>query len=348
MDNIFIVAGGTGGHINAALSLGDCYGEEYNIHYLSGTRYLDYQLFKSYQCKHLSSKPLRTKNPITLLKNITLNCIVFIQIMKLYLNKTPKFIIGCGGYVCGPTLLAGKILGIPIFIVEQNAVAGLTNRLLAKIANKVFTNFEKTKGLENCTSVIVAGNPIRSQIQDSKIDEVNNKINLLVFGGSLGATQINNIIYKLIDDWKSTHLNIVHQVGKGNLCETTRNSNINYNQKEYIEDMSEEYQKSHIILSRAGASTISELRVVKRPCILIPYPAATDNHQWYNAKELKEENLSYIEVLDPNVDENTLYKQVVEGLEKIINEGLFYQNNLNEKPATEKIKSEIEKYVRSK
>ena len=348
LENIFVVAGGTGGHINAALSVGDIFKDEYQINYLSGTRYLDYQLFKNKNCEYLASRPLRTKNPITLVKNLLLNMIVFIKIIFMYLKKKPKFIIGAGGYVCGPTLLAGKLLGIPIFIIEQNAVAGLTNRLLSKISLKVFTNFEKTKGLEGLNNILVAGNPIRAQIRPSKIPSINDYVQILVFGGSLGATQINSVMTKLLKDWSGEKLRIIHQVGKGNLKNEVSNQKIEYIQTEYIDDMNKEYEKAHIIISRAGASTISELRVVKRPSILIPYPAATDNHQWYNAQELKQENLSFIEVFDPKLDEDELYKSVKTGIEKIIVEQKFYQNELDEVPATEKIKLEINKYVRSK
>lgn len=346
MRNVFLVAGGTGGHINAAISVGEELSDKYNIIYLSGTRYLDYQLFKNFECIHLDSKPLRTKNPFTLIKNILLNLLVFLKILVLFIKKKPSFILGAGGYVCGPTLLAGKVLGKPIFIIEQNAVAGLTNKLLAKISTKIFTNFKQTKGLEG-SQIVVAGNPIRSNIKESKIPR-NTPIRILVFGGSLGATQINRVIENIINIWVGKEIEIMHQVGKGNLTKKEFMSEaVTYRATEYIEDMDTEYEKSQIIIARAGASTISELRVVKRPAILIPYPAATDNHQWYNAHELKNEDLSYIEVLDPKLNDELLTNKVIEQLDIIINQEKFYQNKFDEVPAAKIIRMEVEKYVRS-
>lgn len=143
-----LVAGGTGGHINAALAVGEALeAEGFDIRYLTGKRHLDYQLFKNKPVKHLNSRPLRTNNPFTLLKNILLNILSFISIFSLYLKKRPDFVVGAGGYVCGPTLLAGYLLFIPVFIIEQNAVMGLTNRLLGWFSRRIFVHFSRTLGL---------------------------------------------------------------------------------------------------------------------------------------------------------------------------------------------------------
>jgi len=346
---IYIAAGGTGGHINAALSLGEVFSSDYDVRYLSGTRYLDYQLFNNKQCTHLVSKPLRTKNPITLFLNISFNLIVFIKIMLSYVNIRPAFLLGAGGYICGPTLLAGKLLGIPIFIVEQNAVMGMTNKILSKFADKIFTNFEKTKGIANLKNVIVSGNPIRSTIKSSINTLIENDgVNILIFGGSLGASQLNEAIEGLVQIWDGSQLNILHQVGRNNInnFEVT-NKKINYKQLEYIDDMNEKYNWCNVIISRAGASTVSELRVVKRPTIIVPFPQATDNHQYFNAMELKKEDGFLVEILDQSKKGKDLTMDIKNSLLNIIKNNLVYQNENKAENASEMIKKEIEIYVRN-
>lgn len=345
MKQICIAAGGTGGHINAALSVGEAF-NNYKVLYLSGTRYLDYQLFKNQNVIHFESKPLRTKNPFTLMYNIALNLFVFFRILMTYIVNRPKFVVGAGGYICGPTLLAAKILFIPIFIIEQNAVVGMTNKILSKFSDLIFTNFKNTRGLKNNNKIIRSGNPISSKINEST-NSINEKIKILVFGGSLGATQINYAIKQYLRINSSREVEIIHQVGKDKLSnEIIKNKNIIYNQFEYIDNMDKKYEWANIIISRAGASTISELRKVKKPSILIPYPQATDNHQYYNACQLKEENGFYVDILDQKLEGIELSEKLQESIEKIILEKQFYKNDIEIEVATKIIKDEIENYVR--
>jgi UDP-N-acetylglucosamine--N-acetylmuramyl-(pentapeptide) pyrophosphoryl-undecaprenol N-acetylglucosamine transferase len=347
MEKIYIAAGGTGGHINAALSLGDEFKSSYVVKFISGTRYLDYQLFADYNCLHINSKPLRTKNPIKFILNTLFNIKVFISIFFKYLLNRPAFIVGAGGYVCGPALLAGKIIGIPIFIIEQNAVVGMTNRILSRFANMIFTNFKITKGLQASTKIIQTGNPVRSQIKPSE-NIILETVNILIFGGSLGATQINKAIeiYVGLDQIKK--LNIIHQVGKNNINPSVFiGNNIDYTQLEYINDMDEKYKWCNIIIARSGASTVSELRVVKRPTLLIPFPLATDNHQYLNAKELKEEDGFYVEIINHKLIGESLANEIAVGIKKIITDNKYYQKKIPNENASSQIRKEIETYVRN-
>ncbi len=321
MEKIYLVAGGTGGHINAALSIGKDYKKTYDVHYITGTRYLDYQLFKGENVIHLESKPLKVKNPIYLSVNIVKNIFVFIKLIFLFLKTKPKFFIGAGGYVCGPALLAGWILRKPIFIIEQNATVGLTNKLLAKISNRVFVHFEKTRGLENHNNLVLAGNPIRKDIGFSEQKLEGDKIKVLAYGGSLGANQINKSLYKYVPH-KKENIHIHHQVGKDNI-----NPEIvakNYEQMEYISDMQKEYDWANIIVARSGASTVAELRVVGKPCILIPFPGHSDHHQQYNAEELKKDANFPVMILNSMAST----KQLAEELEDIIENFEFSDKKL--------------------
>jgi UDP-N-acetylglucosamine--N-acetylmuramyl-(pentapeptide) pyrophosphoryl-undecaprenol N-acetylglucosamine transferase len=311
--NIYIAAGGTGGHINAALSLGRDFESQFEVQYISGTRYLDYQLFKDKKVIHIDSKPLRVKNPFVLILNILKNIIVFTELLFIFLKNKPQFLIGAGGYVCGPTLLAGKILGRKIFIIEQNATLGLTNKILSKISNRIFVHFEQTDGLEKSEKVVLSGNPIRQGIKHSMQVLSDNVINILVYGGSLGARQLNQAVELLHDE--NVKYNILHQVGKNNI--TIKSRTKNYEQVEYIEDMQKAYDWANIIIARAGASTVAELRIVGKPCILIPFPGHADNHQVHNATELKRSSDFPVIVIDNKKVKNDLKEEILRTIRSI-------------------------------
>lgn len=321
-----LVAGGTGGHINAALAIGEALKEKgFDILYLTGQRPLDYKLFKDQNVIHLNSKPLRTNNPITLLKNIVLNVISFFTIFKIYLSKRPSFIVGAGGYVCGPTLLAGFLQFIPVFIIEQNAVMGLTNRILGWISAKIFVHFSKTKGLSASLKhkVRVVGNPTRKSIQPVAKKQFDGRLKVLVFGGSLGATQINKVIFDILKKSPVPALSIHHQLGSGQKAPEIA-TQVEYVPMDYIENIHSEYEWCDVIIARAGASTVSELAIIKKPVLIFPYPAATDNHQFYNAQIFKEESDFTVDVLDPRLPHDECVKRVEEFLVKASKEELKY------------------------
>jgi UDP-N-acetylglucosamine--N-acetylmuramyl-(pentapeptide) pyrophosphoryl-undecaprenol N-acetylglucosamine transferase len=310
---IYIAAGGTGGHINAALSLGRDFESQYEVKYITGTRYLDYQLFKDKKVIHIDGKPLRVKNPFVLILNILKNINVFIKLLSIFLKNKPRFLIGAGGYVCGPTLLAGKMLGRKIFVIEQNATLGLTNKILSKISDKIFVHFEQTHGLEKNEKVILSGNPIRQGIKYSKQVLNDKDINILVYGGSLGARQINQAVELMSDG--DVKYNILHQVGKNNI--TIKNKKTHYEQVEYIEDMQKAYDWANIVVARAGASTVAELRIVGKPCILIPFPGHADNHQVHNATELKRVSNCPVIVLDNKKEKKELIEEIMRKIDTI-------------------------------
>lgn len=343
MKSVFIVAGGTGGHINAALSMGDELSSEYEVTYISGMRYLDYQLFENKNVVHINSRPLRSPSKLVIIKNLFLNIMVFFQIISLVIKKNPAFVLGAGGYVCGPTLLCAKILGKKIFIIEQNAVAGLTNRLLAGISALVFTNFKDTKGLEKVSDkkIRLVGNPIRKSIKYHK-NKIQGPLKILIFGGSLGATQINEAVQILLDNKFLNEVEIYHQTGKDNFLDFDESeSTISYEQNEFIDNMNAAYAWANIIIARAGASTVSELRVVRKPTILIPFPGATDNHQYLNALKLKEENLFPCEIIDHKLKGEELANELVRTIKNIsLNEEIIQFPNNSESTAL-KIKQEI-------
>ncbi|HXH31740.1 MAG TPA: UDP-N-acetylglucosamine--N-acetylmuramyl-(pentapeptide) pyrophosphoryl-undecaprenol N-acetylglucosamine transferase [Bacteriovoracaceae bacterium] len=318
MKTAILVAGGTGGHINAALAVGEALKDQgFELLYLTGKRPLDYKLFKGQQVRHLSSRPLRTSNPIELVKNLCLNFLSFISILILFSKQRPKLIVGAGGYVCGPSLLAGYLLFIPVFIIEQNAVMGLTNRILGWISSRIFVHFSETQGLSSHLQkkVRVVGNPTRKSIQPVPAKARERELKVLVFGGSLGASQINKVIYDVLKAPAVGDLCIHHQLGGTEVApqiETT----VKYLPMNYIDQMQLEYEWCDVIISRSGASTVSELAIIRKPVLIFPYPQATDNHQVYNAQIFKKEADFTVEILDPKLSHQECVKRTQEFLVK--------------------------------
>ncbi len=303
MKKAVLVAGGTGGHINAAIAVGEALKEEgFEILYLTGKRPLDYKLLKGMPVRHLDSKPLRTSNPVQLAANVAMNLVSFFSILFLFITNRPRLIVGAGGYVCGPSLLAGYLLFIPVFIIEQNAVMGLTNRILGWISSRIFVHFTETQGLSAHLQkkVRVVGNPTRKSIQPVPPKQREKELKVLVFGGSLGASQINKVIYDVLRSPPVENLCIHHQLGGTEVAPEIRTT-VKYLPMTYIDQMQLEYEWCDVIISRSGASTVSELAIIRKPVLIFPYPQATDNHQVHNAQIFKKEADFTVEILDPKL-----------------------------------------------
>ncbi len=314
-----LVAGGTGGHINAAIAMGErLQAQRYEVSYLTGQRPLDYKLFAKLPVEHLASWPLRTKNPIKLLNSLFKNFVVFLKIFKTFRARRPDFVVGAGGYVCGPTLLAARLQGIPVFIFEQNAVLGLTNKLLARLSTVIFTHFRDTQGIPASlnSKVRVVGNPTRSSIAHTSPRSPDGHLRVLVFGGSLGATQINDLVGEWVQRDQESQVTVIHQTGQEQAPKFTPGRNVTYQPTKYLDNIQEQYAWCDVLIARAGASTVAELRIVRKPCFIIPFPQATDNHQWWNALRYRDEVDYDVDVVEPRAPRSEMAERLAAFLTK--------------------------------
>ena len=212
------------------------------------------------------------------------------RILKSY---RPDVVMGVGGYASGPVVLMAKLMGIPTAVQEQNARAGFTNKLLGKFVEAVFVAFREAIEQFPREKTRLLGNPIRRELMDNflRAKAQHQRFKLLVFGGSQGAHAINTTLLKtvpLLADLKE-QIAITHQTGKRDVEEVTKGyegSGMQVDVLEFISDMSKAYLDSDLVVCRAGATTLAELTVCKKPAILIPFPFATDNHQELNARSL--------------------------------------------------------------
>ena len=209
----------------------------------------------------------------------------------------PDVVIGTGGFASGAVLKVASMLNIPTVIQEQNSYPGITNKLLAKKANKICVAYENLERFFPKDKMILTGNPVRQDLinEASKSEAIAyfrlnaNKKTLLVLGGSLGARRINQLIEKELDFLLSQNIQIIWQCGKLYLNDYSK-----YNEKEnvqvvaFIDRMDLVYAAADVVISRSGASSVSELCIVGKPTIFIPSPNVAEDHQTKNAKAISD------------------------------------------------------------
>ncbi|WP_281631260.1 undecaprenyldiphospho-muramoylpentapeptide beta-N-acetylglucosaminyltransferase [Flavobacterium luteolum] len=210
----------------------------------------------------------------------------------------PNVVIGTGGFASGPLLQAAGSAGIPTVVQEQNSYPGITNKLLSKKANAICVAYQNLERFFPKEKIVLTGNPVRQDLIDieSKRDEAiafygldPNKKTLLVLGGSLGARRINQLIEKELQNFLSQDVQVIWQCGKLYFEEYKKYNQPNVKVVDFIERMDFVYAASDVIISRAGASSVSELCIVGKPVIFIPSPNVAEDHQTKNAQAIVDE-----------------------------------------------------------
>ena len=203
-------------------------------------------------------------------------------------KEQPDLVLGMGGFASGPGGIAAWSKGIPLVLHEQNAAAGLTNRILARFANKVLMAFPGT--FENAELV---GNPVRKEVvalAGIRAREQKVGLNLLILGGSLGARVLNETLPLVLSNIANEKINVWHQTGKGNSAGVKQayqdNESHQIEVDDFIQDVAKAYEWADLVICRAGALTVSELGVAGVPAIFVPLPFAVDDHQTKNAQSL--------------------------------------------------------------
>jgi UDP-N-acetylglucosamine--N-acetylmuramyl-(pentapeptide) pyrophosphoryl-undecaprenol N-acetylglucosamine transferase len=297
-----LAAGGTGGHLFPAEALaGDLLSRGSEIHLLSDARAdVFVGRLPGIEVHHvhagrLGGGPARTARA---LGELALGAL---QARRLLLRLSPGCVIGFGGYPSVPTMLAAVYLGLPTLIHEQNAVLGRANRLLAPRVRRIATGFPATAGLRPTDRgrAVHIGNPVRSAIlavgQTSyKAPRRGNPIELLVLGGSQGARILSEVVPPALTALPTRlreMLRVSHQARPEDLDavkEIYRRERIAAELQSFFADVPERLARAHLVICRAGASTVAELAAIGRPALLIPYPHATDDHQTANAQAFAE------------------------------------------------------------
>ncbi|MBE6701534.1 MAG: undecaprenyldiphospho-muramoylpentapeptide beta-N-acetylglucosaminyltransferase [Ruminococcaceae bacterium] len=304
---VLLSGGGTAGHINPALSIAAQIKKEYpssEIAFVGTPKGMENNLVQraGYPIYHVDVRGfVRKLDPKSLLKNVGTAYLALTSPMKakkILREFKPDIVIGTGGYVSWPVLRAAVSEKIPTAIHEQNAVVGVTTKMLSKIVDRVMISFEESRENLDCPKekIILVGNPTNLDIKENEKREENKLPYLLSYGGSLGAKVINNNIFDLIESGtfkgRITHS---HAVGKYEW--QTRKEEIEkrgidkaegVDLTEYIYDMPVKMRRADLVISRAGAITLAELAILGKPAILIPSPNVTNNHQYKNAAVVRD------------------------------------------------------------
>jgi UDP-N-acetylglucosamine--N-acetylmuramyl-(pentapeptide) pyrophosphoryl-undecaprenol N-acetylglucosamine transferase len=288
---ILIMAGGTGGHVFPALAVADeLRARGVPVVWLGTQKGIEARVVRQagYPIEWLSITGLRGKNAATLLLAPFRLVIACAQAFRILRQRKPGAVLGMGGFTAGPGGLMAWLMRRPLIIHEQNAVAGMTNRILAHVAGEVLEAFPHTFSQK----VKAVGNPVRKEIQQlpdpqMRIGKHKGALRLLVIGGSLGAQRLNEIVPEAISQLAAdARPEILHQTGLAKLeaaRENYQRFGVDARIEAFIDDMAEAYGWADLVICRAGAMTVFELAAAGVASILIPYPYAVDDHQTANA-----------------------------------------------------------------
>jgi len=358
--NILVSGGGTGGHIYPAVAIADELKRRYpNAKFLfvgaKGRMEMEKVPQVGYDIKGLWITGLQRK--ITF-KNLLFPFKLISSLFKAnsIINKfKPNVVIGTGGFASGPTLYVASRKNIPTLIQEQNSYPGITNKLLSKKANKICVAYDGLERFFPNEKIIKTGNPVRQDLLEitSKREEAlnffnldTNKKTLLVLGGSLGARAINKLIESNIDWIVKQNVQIIWQTGKLYIEEYKKyNNKENIQTHAFLNKMDLAYSAADLIISRAGAGSISELCMVGKPIIFIPSPNVTEDHQTKNALAIVEKEAALLIKESELNTFQTVLKKLINNKEQ--QESLSVNIKKQERPkATQHIVDEVEKIIK--
>jgi len=324
-NNLLVAASGTGGHIFPALAVSKEVEDDWNIHWLGVHQRLDANFIpKKYNLKTLNIKTPK-KNIFLFYQYIEILMSTF-QIIRILKEKKINLVFTTGGYISAPTIVASKLLRIPIIIHESNIIPGLVTKYFGFLCNYVLLGFKQTNSyLKNCKTIFT-GTPLREQFYKSNllpewVPKGKGPL-LIVMGGSQGATAINQIICESLEFLMKKKFRIVHIIGECDQKSININKPKNYVQRKFTDQIAALIQNCDLVISRSGAGTINELLETEKPSILIPYPHSKNNHQEKNALILAENGGAVL------MNQNKISKEVFqETLERIFKIKIKNGNN---------------------
>lgn len=306
---VYVMAGGTGGHVIPALAVAKQLSDQgFDIRWLGTPAGIEARLVPAagFPIDWLAIGGVRGKSWLTRLMMPFRLIRAVIQARKLFAVHKPVLVVGMGGYAAGPGGLAAWWLGIPLVIHEQNAIAGLTNRVLSKLARHTLSAYIGAfpNPPHNFT---VVGNPVRPEIvalpvPRQRLAGRSDPVRILMLGGSLGAKALNELVpAALARVGQSIPLSIRHQTGRQNLEATRTNyglsqwaAHCDYQVFEFIDDMAEAYGWADFVIARAGALTVAEISAVGIGALFVPFPHAVDDHQTRNAMPLVQAGAAHL------------------------------------------------------
>lgn len=291
-----ISGGGTGGHIFPAVSIANALKEldpEAEILFVGALGRMEMERVPQAGYK-IVGLPVRGFNRSQPWKNVSVLMDLFKslrQVKKIIRDFRPDVGVGVGGYASGAAMWQAAKMGIPILLQEQNGFAGVTNKILKNKASKICVAYEGMERFFPADKIILTGNPVRQNLLKGEKSKVKGEKNLLIIGGSLGARTINEAVKAALPLLAKSDIHLVWQTGKVYFekCKEAwiaAGSPDNIECLDFLSDMPDRYANADLVISRAGASSISELCLLGKPAILVPSPNVAEDHQTHNAMAL--------------------------------------------------------------
>ena len=299
-----VMAGGTGGHIFPGLAVADALRERnWRVHWLGAPGSMEQQLVppRGYPFEAIDFGGVRGKGLTTLVLLPLRLLRAFAQSIAVIRRVKPDVLVGLGGYITFPGGLMGVALGKPLVLHEQNSVAGLANKVLAGIADRVFTAFPGV--LAKARRVQCVGNPLRAEFAqvpgpEQRFAGRSGPLRLLVVGGSLGAQALNDVVPQALARLPVDRRPVVtHQSGARQIDTLRANyqaAGVEADLRPFIDDMARAYAEADLVICRAGATTVTEIAAVGAAALFVPFPHAVDDHQSSNARFLVDQGAGWL------------------------------------------------------
>jgi UDP-N-acetylglucosamine--N-acetylmuramyl-(pentapeptide) pyrophosphoryl-undecaprenol N-acetylglucosamine transferase len=303
---VVVAGGGTGGHLFPGIAIAEEFlkrDDQTKVIFIGTQRGIESKLLGGlgYELREIDIEGVKGRGIKALMKVVYQIPKSLWQSRCILKQFRPDIVVGVGGYASGPAVFAAHFMSIPTAIAEQNAVPGVTNKILGNFTDKVFVTYEQTKTFFPSTKVIFSGNPVRASLakQSGKVKEERDYRQLLIFGGSQGAEAINKSIIDMMPQLQrmKSKIHVLHQTGSRQLEEVTRayeQFGIQAQVTPFIVDMAKAYADADLIICRAGATSLAEITAAGKAAILIPYPWAVNDHQLKNAQALATEGAAVV------------------------------------------------------
>lgn len=295
---MIVSGGGTGGHLFPGIAVAEAFLDQYpgsRVLFIGTGRQTDARVLanRKFETATISSQGLKGKSMGQRLSALLQLPLSTFSAMGLLRRFRPQLVLGVGGYVTGPVLLAAKMMGIATCIHEQNSVPGMANRKLGRLVDRIFLSIPGSERYFAPGKWVMTGNPLRRELTAAAEKKRGQKegLTLVVLGGSLGAHRVNTLMVGAMGILKNTtaHLRVIHQTGRDDeqmVAGRYKELGIKAEVAAFFNNMAELYSQADLVVSRAGATTLAEITAFGLPMILIPYPFAADDHQRKNGEYL--------------------------------------------------------------
>ncbi|HEX8960416.1 MAG TPA: undecaprenyldiphospho-muramoylpentapeptide beta-N-acetylglucosaminyltransferase [Geobacteraceae bacterium] len=325
---LVIAGGGTGGHLFPGIAVAEEFlsrDSRNEVLFVGTERGIEARVLPrlGFRVEFIAAAGLRGKGSLTQVKGMAMLLYGYSQSRRILKEFRPDMVLGVGGYASGPVVLAARGMQIRRFIHEQNAIPGMTNKILARIAEEVFISLQESQRFFPKGRTILTGNPVRKEIlaaaESAAAPAEGGMFRILIFGGSAGAHSVNQAVMASLPFLASVRerLVITHQTGEKDLMEVReayRREGVAAEVVPFIDDMAGAYRSADLVICRAGATTIAEVTAIGKACIFIPYPHAVDDHQRRNAEALLKKGAGFM-LLEQELSGERLAGQITELLE---------------------------------